>query len=167
MLKSLCSSSPASILTFTMRLYPRRTKEEATLGSPYTDRTLTSRSTFSAVKDDVEAALLEYVGTTIFLLLAFGGVQASASEARASVTYSEIERALVISLSFGLSLLVSVWLFYRVTGGLFNPEVSLALLITGVIGPLRFGLYCIAQLLGGITAAGIVLALTPGPLASK
>lgn len=26
-----------------------------------------------------------------------------------------------IALSFGLSLLVNAWVFYRITGGLFNP----------------------------------------------
>ncbi len=122
---------------------------------------------FSRIKEDVYAALLEYVGTTFFLLLAFGGVQASQSEASSTSQASNIVRDMYISLSFGFSLLSAVWLFYRVTGGLFNPNVTLALLITGVIGPVRFVLYCIAQLLGGITAAAIVYALTPGPLASK
>lgn len=67
----------------------------------------------------------------------------------------------------GLSLLISAWMFFRVTGGLFNPNVSFALLLTGIINPVRFALYCAAQLLGAIVAAGLVLALTNGPLASK
>ena len=124
-------------------------------------------SLFSTVKGDVYAALLEYVGTTFFLLLAYGGVQASQSEAFSSSQVSNVERVMYISLSFGFSLLSAVWLFYRVTGGLFNPDVSLALLLCGIITPVRFVLYCIAQLIGGITAAAIVYALTPGPLASK
>ncbi|KAI0768789.1 aquaporin-like protein [Trametes elegans] len=119
-------------------------------------------------KQDLCAAFLEYVGTTFFLLLAYGGVQASQSEAfSTSGTVSNIERDMYIALCFGFSLLSSVWLFYRVTGGLFNPDVSLALLITGVIGPVRFVLYCIAELVGAITAAAIIEALTPGPLASN
>ncbi|KAI0710173.1 aquaporin-like protein [Earliella scabrosa] len=124
-------------------------------------------SLFSTVKGDVYAALLEYVGTTFFLLLAYGGVQASQSEAFSSSQVSNVERVMYISLSFGFSLLSAVWLFYRVTGGLFNPDVSLALLLCGIITPVRFVLYCIAQLVGGITAAAIVYALTPGPLASN
>ncbi|KDQ16676.1 hypothetical protein BOTBODRAFT_237579 [Botryobasidium botryosum FD-172 SS1] len=64
----------------------------------------------------------------------------------------------------GLSLLVSVWLFYRVTGGVFNPAVSTSLLLVGAIGPLRFVLYCIAQLVGAIVASALLLALLPGPL---
>ncbi|KAG9119763.1 hypothetical protein FRC07_005055 [Ceratobasidium sp. 392] len=64
----------------------------------------------------------------------------------------------------GLSLLVAVWLFYRATGGVFNPNVSTALLLIGAIGPVRFVLYCIAQITGAIVASALLLALLPGPL---
>lgn len=125
------------------------------------------RNLFAQVKVDLEAALLEYVGTTIFLILAFGSVQATQSEGIASPPLSQVERVLYIATGFGLSLLVTVWLFYRVTGGLFNPDISLALFLTGNIGFVRFVLYCLAQLVGGITAAAVVYALTPGPVAFK
>lgn len=113
----------------------------------------------TSLAHDMKAASFEFVGTTVFLLLAFGGVQASND-----VQGSALERTLYIATSFGLSLLVSAWFFFRATGGLFNPDVSLALLLAGCIGPMRFVLYCVAQLTGAIAAAGIVLALTPGPL---
>ncbi|KAI0358198.1 aquaporin-like protein [Trametes cingulata] len=142
-------------------------RQRATSDANYAVGNTPRRGFFSEIRDDFTAALLEYVGTTFFLLLAFGGAQASQSEAAASGQSNNIERIMYISLSFGFSLLCSVWLFYRVTGGLFNPDVSLALLLTGVIGPVRFVLYCIAQLVGGITAAAIIYALTPGPLASN
>ncbi|CAL1716140.1 unnamed protein product [Somion occarium] len=89
------------------------------------------------------------------------------SNSSISQSFSVIERVMYISLSFGFSLLVSAWLFFRVTGGLFNPNISLAMLLTGIIGPVRFVLFCIAQLVGGITAAALILALTPGPLQSN
>jgi hypothetical protein len=116
----------------------------------------------TSLAHDLKAASFEFVGTTVFLLLAFGGVQASHD-----VQGSILEQTLYIATSFGLSLLVSAWFFFRATGGLFNPDVSLALLLAGCIGPMRFVLYCIAQLTGAIAAAGIVLALTPGPLSYK
>lgn len=123
---------------------------------------------FATLNDDAQAALLEFVGTTVFLMLAFGGIQATVSEQGSLGTNGlGVDRVMYISLSFGLSLLISAWLFFRVTGGLFNPNVTTALLLSGVIGPLRFVLFCVAQLLGGIAAAALVLALTPGPLASK
>ncbi|TBU50461.1 aquaporin-like protein [Dichomitus squalens] len=149
-----------------MRRLLSRRKNEAP-NSPFPDDPTSRGSLWAGIKDDAEAALLEYVGTTMFLLLAYGGVQAAATEAGVSTTNSVVERSVTVALAFGISLLVTVWLFYRVTGGLFNPDVSLALLIAGVIGPVRFVFYCIAQLVGGITAAAIVYALTPGPLASN
>lgn len=123
---------------------------------------------FANIVDDCQAAFVEFCGTVTFLTLAYGGVQASGYEANAQgLPGLAVDRVMYISLSFGLSLLVSAWLFFRVTGGLFNPNVSLALVIAGVITPVRFVLYCIAQLIGGIVAAALVLALTPGVLQSK
>lgn len=116
----------------------------------------------TSLAQDLKAASFEFVGTTVFLLLAFGGVQASND-----VEGSALEHTLYIATSFGLSLLVSAWFFFRATGGLFNPDVSLALLLAGCIRPVRFILYCVAQLTGAIAAAGIVLALTPGRLSYK
>ncbi|KAI0059225.1 aquaporin-like protein [Artomyces pyxidatus] len=117
---------------------------------------------------DIKAALLEFVGTVVFLLLGFGGIQAATSETVATPNATtDLMHDLYIATCMGLSLLVSAWLFFRVTGGLFNPNISLALLIVGVIGPLRFALYCIAQLTGAIAAAALVEALTPGPLSAN
>ena len=67
----------------------------------------------------------------------------------------------------GFSLLVTAWLFYRVTGGLFNPNITLALFLVGIVGPVRFVLFCIAQMVGAIAASAIVYGLTPGPLSVK
>ncbi|KAF9524740.1 aquaporin-like protein [Crepidotus variabilis] len=107
---------------------------------------------------DIRAASVEFFGTATFLLLGLGGIQAG------SITDgSTLERTMYFATSFGLSLLVSAWLFYRVTGGLFNPNVSLALCLVRVITPMRFVLYCIAQLAGGIAGAALVRALTPEP----
>jgi aquaporin related protein len=119
---------------------------------------------FANLRADLWGASLEFVGTFFFLLLAFGGVQA------ASVTQSPSSGPtflLYASMCFGFSLLVSAWLFFRVTGGLFNPNVSLALMVVGIILPVRFVLYCVAQMVGAIAAAGVILALTPGPCSFK
>ncbi|TFY59826.1 hypothetical protein EVJ58_g5535 [Rhodofomes roseus] len=118
--------------------------------------------------DDVKAAFLEFIGTTTFLLLAFGGIQAASPEIETSsgAGTSNVIHNMYIALSMGFSLLIAVWIFYRASGGVFNPNISLALFLVGIIGPLRFVLYCIAQLVGGIVAAALVLALTPGTLQS-
>lgn len=125
-------------------------------------------SHFSTLKLDLEAAALELVGTTLFLLLGLGGIQAvSAEGADGTPAGSTIEKVLYISTCMGFSLLISAWIFFRVTGACFNPNISLALLLVGVITPVRFVLYCIAQMLGAVAASALVLALTPGNIASK
>lgn len=115
--------------------------------------------------EDLQAAFLEFIGTTTFLLIGLGGIQAGAGAG--NDTSTSVSNNMYISTCMGLSLLVSAWLFFRVTGGLFNPNVSLALLICRVITPMRFILYCVAQIVGGIAAAGLVLALLPGSIASN
>lgn len=71
---------------------------------------------------------------------------------------------LYIALSFGFSLCVNAWIFFRVSGGLFNPAVSLGLALVGAITPGRACLLILAQLLGGMTGAALIDALLPGPL---
>jgi len=124
-------------------------------------------SLFANIKQDFFGAILEFIGTFFFLTLAFGGAQATTSAGGVGPAAPNALNVFIISVSFGFSLLVSAWLFYRVTGGLFNPNVSLALFLTGVIGLVRFVLFCIAQLAGSIAAAAVILALSPGPCSYK
>jgi aquaporin related protein len=128
-----------------------------------------SSALFVNFRADCKAAVLEFVGTAFFLLFGLGGIQAATAEtehggARQSST---TEQVMYIATSMGLSLLVSAWLFFRVTGGLFNPNISLALLLVGALAPVRFVLYCVAQLLGAIAGAAILRSLTSAPLSVK
>ncbi|KAL0959898.1 hypothetical protein HGRIS_011565 [Hohenbuehelia grisea] len=120
---------------------------------------------FASIVEDSQAAVLEFVGTVTFLLLALGGIQAGSAAAGDSTGPPDVQQLLYISISMGLGLLVSAWLFFRITGALFNPNISLALFLVGVIKPVRFVLYCIAQLAGAIAAAALVRGLTSAPLA--
>lgn len=127
------------------------------------------KSLFSNIDKDLFAAFLEFVGTTFFLLFAFGGTQATAAQTSASPesSHNRVIQVYSISASFGLSLLVSAWVFFRVTGGLFNPNVAMSLFLAGALTPMRFVLYVGAELVGGIVAAAIIQALTSGPLFIK
>ncbi|PLW21752.1 hypothetical protein PCANC_02935 [Puccinia coronata f. sp. avenae] len=135
-------------------------------------------------KNDLVAAFGEFVGTFTFMLLGLGGIQAAGTSNTASLsraasqnasatsqgasainTVATIEQLTYISVSMGLSLLFSAWIFYRATGAAFNPNVSFALLLVGVISPARFFVYVIAQFAGAITASGLLEILLPGPLA--
>ena len=123
---------------------------------------------FDNLRDDCFAAALEFIGTVFFLLFGLGGIQVANTESSvADRPSSTLEQVLYISTCMGLSLLVSAWMFFRVTGGLFNPNISLALLLVGSLGPVRFVLYCIAQLVGAIAASAILRALSSARLSVK
>ena len=83
---------------------------------------------------DTVAMISEFTGTTLFLFFAFGGTQVAnigaGTTANNSTTGSQTggvdpSKLLYISLSFGFSLAVNAWIFFRISGGLFNPAVSL------------------------------------------
>ncbi|KAJ5354836.1 hypothetical protein N7541_005880 [Penicillium brevicompactum] len=106
----------------------------------------------------------EFVGTFLFLFFSFAGTQVSNTPMPPPGAYPNTSNLLYSALSFGFALTVNVWAFFRVTGGLFNPAVTLALCLTGGMPPLR-GLFVFpAQLVAGIASAGVVSALFPGPL---
>ncbi|KAE8342026.1 hypothetical protein BDV24DRAFT_131204 [Aspergillus arachidicola] len=110
------------------------------------------------------AVVGEFVGTFMFLFFAFAGGQVSNTPKPAEGAPPNTSNLLYLSLSFGFSLLVNVWTFYRVTGGLFNPVVTLALCLCGGMHPVRGVLVFASQIIAGIAAAGVVSCLFPGPL---
>ena len=63
----------------------------------------------------------EFVGTIMFLYFAFAGTQIANN--LTPTTQPNLNQLLFISLSFGFSLAVTAWVFYRISGGLFNPAV--------------------------------------------
>lgn len=69
-----------------------------------------------------------------------------------------------ISLGYGFSLLVNAWIFYRICGGLFNPAVTLALVITRQLPAIRGLVLLPAQILGGVFAALLTSALFDAPI---
>jgi len=109
---------------------------------------------------DAVAGVGEFLGTFTFLLFGLGGIQA----ARAGSPDGSAAFLLMAATSMGIALAFSAWVFFRVTGAAFNPNIALALLLVGVISPIRFVFYAVAQILGAIAAAGVLEGLLPGPL---
>lgn len=64
----------------------------------------------------------------------------------------------------GFSLAVNAWTFYRISGGLFNPAVTLGLCLIGAVDWVRGALLFVTQIVAGMAAAGLVDCLFPGPL---
>ena len=149
-------------------------------------------------RNEIVAFVAEFGGTFMFLFFVFGAAQvanaaavvangAGGQQENHSITQAPNTSVLLfISLAFGFSLAVNVWVFFRISGGLFNPavrlnyklflyqrkeaqsdhlfQVTLGLYLIGAVNPLRAILCFIAQMLAGMAAAGVVSAILPGPL---
>ncbi len=164
------------------------------------------RSVFEALphgaRGHVVAFVGEFIGSIFFIFMAFaGGETASAASNRkqdegvSTATPSHTpEQLMYISLAAGLSLLITAWTFFRISGGLFNPsvrglhacscchshfspsksntalandlclQVSLGMALIGAITWARCGIISLAQTLGTIVAAYMVSALFNGGL---
>ncbi len=112
----------------------------------------------------------EFAGTFLFLFFAFSGTQVANNQIQAPVDVnqgSNPAQLLYISLAFGFSLAANAWVFFRVSGGLFNPAVTLGLCLVGELNYVRGALIAVTQIMGGITAAAVVSALFPGPLSVR
>lgn len=128
----------------------------------------------SDVKNHFVATIGEFVGTTMFLFFAFAGtqvanIQSSASSDSSSTSNTtsggatgfNISVYLYISVIFGFSLMVNVWIFFRISGGLFNPAVTLGMVMVGAVPVVRAMCLFGAQIVGGIAASGMVMGLFP------
>lgn len=121
------------------------------------------------VRNEFIAWVGEFGGTFMFLFMAFAATQVANAAAPATADGSltqtpDSANLLFISLAFGFSLAVNVWAFFRISGGLFNPAVTLGLYLIGAIKPFRAISVFFAQIIAAICSAGIVSALFPGPL---
>jgi len=101
------------------------------------------------MQGSVPALVAEAVGTFLFFFIAAG--------AALIVTGDPAAALLVVALAHGVVLAVLVSSLGAVSGGHFNPAVTLGLWIAGKIDPVRGLAYMAAQLLGG-AAAGFALA---------
>ena len=124
----------------------------------------------SNAKNHFVAFIGEFVGTTMFLFFAFAGTQVANIGSNASsdsnTTTGEATGfsptvLLYISVVFGFSLMVNVWIFFRISGGLFNPAVTFAMLLCRAISPIRATLLLVAQLSGSIFSSFLVSVMFP------
>ena len=124
----------------------------------------------SNAKNHFVAFIGEFVGTTMFLFFAFAGTQVANIGSNASsdsnTTTGEATGfsptvLLYISVVFGFSLMVNVWIFFRISGGLFNPAVTFAMLLCRAISPIRATLLLVAQVTGSIFSSFLVSVMFP------
>lgn len=97
---------------------------------------------------DTRKYIAEFVGTFLFLTIGYASV--------AAFGVAEVPGLLVVPFSFGFGLLAAIFAVGHISGGHFNPAVTVAAVLdrrtetTDAIG------YILAQVIGAIAAAGIV-----------
>ncbi|KAK8111594.1 aquaporin [Apiospora kogelbergensis] len=127
------------------------------------------------LKNHLVAMLSEFVGTFMFLFFAFGGTNAvNTAPTAGEPLNANPAKLLYISLCFGMSLMVNAWVFFRISGGLFNPAVTMGtysltavwigMMLVGALNYVRGFLIIISQIAGGIAASAVIYGLLPGPL---
>lgn len=81
----------------------------------------------SSLQSHLIAASGEFVGTFFFLWMGYSGqlMVGNQVSSLAIVGGASSETIVFISLIYSFSLLVNAWAFYRISGGLFNPAVSI------------------------------------------
>jgi aquaporin NIP len=99
-----------------------------------------------------QRALVEVLGTFGFFFLGFMGV-AAAVAIPGSIGSGGI------AAGFGLGLMLMIFAFGHVSGGHFNPAVSLGLAFGGQFPWKEVPFYWVAQMVGGIGAAALVRAM--------
>lgn len=119
------------------------------------------------IKNEVILFICEFTGTTLFLFFAFGIATQASNRIQAGVAANpdgppDTSALQFSSLGFGFSLAVLAWVFFRVTGSLFNPALTLGLTLLGNLSWLSCITLSISQYLGAIAAAGLISGLLPG-----
>ena len=89
----------------------------------------------------------EFIGTFMLVFAGTGAVVLAKGD------------PLTIGLAFGLAITIMAYAFGNVSGGNFNPAVSLAMLINNRLSLTEFVGYVISQFLGAIAASAIIKTL--------
>ena len=100
--------------------------------------------------------MAEFVGT---FWLVFGGC----GSAVLAAAFPDVGIGLLgVSLAFGLTVLTMAYAVGHISGGHFNPAVSLGLLVGGRFSASDLPGYVIAQVLGALAAAAVLYVIASG-----
>lgn len=102
---------------------------------------------------NTRAYLAELLGTFLFFSIGLSSVQAVGALGGAA------QLLVVVPLAFGFGLLAAIFAFGHISGGHFNPAVTIAMVVDGRTTPADAVGYIISQVIGAIGAAALVLIL--------
>ena len=102
---------------------------------------------------DARKVLAELVGTFVFFLIGLMSIVSTKA-------FPGGPDLLVIAFGFGLGLFVAINIAGAISGGHFNPAVTVAAVLDKRLDPMTGAGYIVAQLIGGIGAAAFVLLMS-------
>ncbi len=100
---------------------------------------------------NTRAYLGELLGTFLFMMLGYASVSA------VGVADPPISGLVVVPFGFGLGLLAAIFAFGHLSGGHYNPAVTIAMILDKRTTPADGLAYIIAQVIGAIGAAAVIL----------
>jgi aquaporin Z len=101
---------------------------------------------------DTRKYLAELFGTFLFLTIGYASV--------AAFTAADVPGLLVVSFAFPLGLLAALFAFAHISGGHFNPAVTVAAVLDGRTTPINGVGYIVAQVIGAIGAGAVALVIS-------
>ncbi|MGH7470633.1 MAG: aquaporin [Longimicrobiales bacterium] len=104
----------------------------------------------------LQIAVAEFIGT---FALTFIGILSISSELIVGTAGAPVS-LIVVAFAHGLILAVMIAALGAVSGGHFNPAVTFGFLVTGRLDPVTAALYWVAQLLGALVAAYLLVFMT-------
>ncbi|CAG8476771.1 11005_t:CDS:2 [Diversispora eburnea] len=103
---------------------------------------------------DIVAALAEFFGTAYFLFMGVGGCATM-------ISFAPTIAPLAVPFAFGWSLFVNVWIWSPISGGVLNPAITIAMMVTNNLTIIRGALYIIAQFAGALLGSFLINVMLP------
>lgn len=97
---------------------------------------------------DIRKVMAEFLGMFVFMVTGYLSVGAFGA--------AEAPGLLVVPFAFGLGLLAAIFAFGHISGGHFNPAVTVAMILDRRTTPVEGAGYIVAQIVGAIAAALLV-----------
>jgi glycerol uptake facilitator protein len=121
-------------------------------------RSATRRVQVSTAPSDTQKLAAELVGTAFLTGIGTSAVVATEKLLAAGKTSLSEADLGFIAFAFALALAIAIYSIGKVSGGHFNPAVTVAMLATRRIEPAQAGLYFAAQLVGAIIGSlGVIV----------
>ena len=105
--------------------------------------------------EEIRSAAAELIGTFMLVFIGAGAVALASNPANSI-------NIVAVALAHGLILIAIVATFGSISGAHVNPAVTLGLLVGGKVNLRTAGFYWLAQIVGGLLAAGMLRIVLPG-----